>query len=84
VVDGSRVTTVTRDDHSVDYIVLRHTVENMPREEKRPRCSESDLLMAFPLLHPSQKPPEDSQNVYAYLPIRDFGFKVRLAFTCSR
>lgn len=60
---------------STKYVLFRHTVDNMPNEEKREHISESEILLAFPLA--GGKPKIESQYTFAFLPIAKFGFKVR-------
>jgi hypothetical protein len=51
-------------------------VNGFSPEPKRPGCSHSEILLAFPITRGGE-PWIQSQNVYAFLPIRDYGFKVR-------
>jgi hypothetical protein len=60
---------------STKYVLFRHTVDNMPKEEKREHISESEILLAFPLA--GGKPKSEGQYTFAFLPIAKFGFKVR-------
>jgi hypothetical protein len=57
------------------YIVMRHRARNLPSEQKREGVSESELLLAFPV-DENNEPKLDPQQVFAFLPIRDYGFKV--------
>jgi hypothetical protein len=57
--------------------VTSSSVRGLPPESKRPGCTESEILLAFPITN-SREPLITSQKVYAFLPIRDYGFKVRL------
>jgi hypothetical protein len=57
------------------YIIVRHTVQNLPEDERRPGVSESEVVLAFPVLE-NTNPMIEDQNVYAYLPIDDYGFAV--------
>ncbi|OJJ46186.1 hypothetical protein ASPZODRAFT_2071477 [Penicilliopsis zonata CBS 506.65] len=60
----------------LDYIIIKHTVQDMPDDEKRHEISQSDILLAFPNTDsPGQS---EKHQVYAFLPIRDYGFKFLL------
>jgi len=60
------------------YAVMDHTVDNLPPEKKRGNAKRSQITLAFPfdivcgIWVPKIKP----QQVYAFLPIRDYGFEV--------
>ncbi|KAI9763964.1 MAG: hypothetical protein M1840_008998 [Geoglossum simile] len=56
------------------YIVRRHRVDGLPPEPKRPGCSQSEIVLAFPIESNSEEPRSSPQKVYAFLPIRDYGF----------
>ena len=58
------------------YIVKRHTVGGLPPEPKRPGCSQSEIVLAFPIERDTEDPKPSPQKVYAFLPIRDYGFVV--------
>ncbi|KAK0721152.1 hypothetical protein B0H67DRAFT_536144 [Lasiosphaeris hirsuta] len=72
--DGMRITTLHGDDNTWRYLVTRHRVDGLPREPKRPECSESEILLAFPLADFRRGPVTETQSVYAFLPIRGYGF----------
>jgi hypothetical protein len=76
--NGIQITTLHYDAVSWDFIVKSHLVSNMPGEPKRPGCSVSEILIAFPILNYKSGPQKDSQSVYAFLPIRDYGFRFLL------
>lgn len=67
----------------LQYLISTHNVKNLPQEEKRPDWSETSILLAFPVIEATQQPRLRFQNVYAFLPIRTYGFKVRLIFRRS-
>ena len=58
------------------YIVLRHIVESLPPESRRPNWLNSELVLAFPITDFTEMPHVGLQNVYAILPIKSYGFKV--------
>ncbi|KAI0458578.1 hypothetical protein F5B21DRAFT_500471 [Xylaria acuta] len=70
-------------DASSPYIVSRYQVSNLPHEETRKGHDKSELILAFPRAvngHPMElleesKPTKETHNVYAFLPIRNYGFK---------
>jgi hypothetical protein len=64
------------DGKEMNYLVMRYRARNLPPEEKREGVRESELLLAFPVDDENQ-PKLDAQQVYAFLPIRDYGFKVQ-------
>lgn len=49
--------------------MYKHQVTNLPEETKRPGCTYSDLVLAFPFLDRDEEPHDDPQMVYAGLPI---------------
>lgn len=70
-----------QDGDSRSYKIIRHPISDLPLEPKRPDCHESEILLAFPLrrsLSIVEEPLIASQKVYAFLPIRDYGFKVSM------
>jgi hypothetical protein len=79
--DGKNLFTVlSRGDSATRYLVRKHVVIHNTPEKKRPSCSESEMLLAFPDFNCFNKTQITSQSVYAFLPIRDFGFKVCVMF----
>lgn len=61
------------------YIITRYPVHYLPAEPKRPGCQQSEILLAFPVpVIGSDAAEINSQHVYAFLPIRDYGFKFLL------
>jgi len=57
------------------YLVWRHTATGMPKEERRPGIDSSEIVVAFPLGRNGDEPILEEQSVYAFLPVRDYGFK---------
>jgi len=60
---------------SSSYQITKYPVDLLPLEPKRPACTLTEILLAFPVKTPGE-PWIESQKVYAFLPIRDYGFKV--------
>ncbi|KAF2679081.1 hypothetical protein K458DRAFT_408347 [Lentithecium fluviatile CBS 122367] len=56
------------------FEVIRSPVDDMPRDPKRLGCTASEILLAFPV-SPNGEPWIAAQKVYAFLPVRDHGFK---------
>lgn len=71
---GEHITNLRQDGTSSMYIVRKHTVKDLPTDPKRGDRTESDLCFAFPITEDYMARIEP-QSVYAYLPIRDYGFK---------
>ncbi|GAB1312416.1 hypothetical protein MFIFM68171_02626 [Madurella fahalii] len=60
------------------YFVVKRRVTKLPDDEKRMGCSESEVLLSFPVLDCDQEPRAEAQSVYAFLPIKSYGFKFLL------
>jgi len=76
LVDSALIISLAMNDSISRYLVRHHTVKNLPSEEKRPHCHESEILLAFPLAEPQADGMLGSKAVYAFLPIRDYGLPV--------
>lgn len=81
--DGKETIHLSEDNTSMRYVVLRYRATNLPPDEKRDGVKESELLMAFPVDEENQ-PRLTAQEVFAFLPIRDYGFKVGMLPTVDR
>lgn len=57
------------------YIIVRHTVDRLPIDERRAEVTASEVVLAFPISEDTGPIIED-QNVYAFLPVDDYGFSV--------
>ncbi|KAM5350326.1 hypothetical protein ACJ41O_006831 [Fusarium nematophilum] len=57
------------------YVVSHHQVSQLPHDAKRDGSAGSEILIAFPAVASSQPSRIETQNVYAFFPIRDYGFK---------
>ncbi|KAL2688953.1 hypothetical protein Neosp_003003 [[Neocosmospora] mangrovei] len=66
-----------RNSEQSRFVVTRHSVTGLPDDPKRPGCTDSEMLMAFPVADDGS-PYISTQHVYAFLPIRDYGFKFLL------
>jgi len=58
------------------YLVTKHLVTGLPVEPKREGLTSTEVRLAFPITVDNEAE-ISSQNVYAFLPIRDYGFQVR-------
>ncbi|EEU43645.1 uncharacterized protein NECHADRAFT_82646 [Fusarium vanettenii 77-13-4] len=72
----SHITQLHRGPTVSDYIVVKHLVSNLPEEKGRVGVTESEISLAFPPLHETSE--GHTHAVYAFLPIRDYGFKFLL------
>ncbi|RSM02003.1 hypothetical protein CDV31_011086 [Fusarium ambrosium] len=57
-----------------NYIIVKHFVSKLPEDKDRLGVVESEISLAFPPLHETSD--GHTHAVYAFLPIRDYGFKV--------
>jgi hypothetical protein len=73
--DGAKMIRLHHDASSSTFKIIERLVRNMPRDPKREGCTASEVLLAFPI-GPEGEPWIAAQKVYAFLPIRDYGFKV--------
>ncbi|KAI0856471.1 hypothetical protein F4860DRAFT_518768 [Xylaria cubensis] len=77
--DESRRTTILRHNNLIlSYYVIRHDVYGLPSEPKRMNKTKSTIELAFPTTADCDEPVIEPQQVYAFLPIRDYGFKFLL------
>ena len=74
-VDGANMIDLKHDFTLSRFKIIKRPVENMPDDSKREGCTISQLLLAFPISLRGE-PWIAPQKVYAFLPIRDYGFKV--------
>jgi hypothetical protein len=70
-----QVITLRSDNNAMKYLTTSHTVTQLPHDEKRAGCSSSHILLAFPVSE-NGSPEISPQHVFAFLPVRDYGFKV--------
>jgi Histidine kinase-, DNA gyrase B-, and HSP90-like ATPase len=61
-------------DETLQYFVVRHITSDMPIEPKRRAMETSEVVLAFPFIE--NKPAFHLQKAYAFLPVRDSGFRV--------
>jgi len=77
------VVTLQQDSKVSKYIVTNHTAKQLPSEPKREGVQESQILLAFPVQE-NLEPKLEQQQVYAFLPVRDYGLQVcfRIKYMC--
>jgi hypothetical protein len=73
---GLQFVTIAHERATVKYVTRKHTVRKMPPESKRLSVSQSEIVLAFPIADANEEPLPTTHQVYAFLPIREFGFKV--------
>lgn len=73
--ESDRIVVLQAGMESLKYLVRTHVVEGLPKEIRRANWSHTNILLAFPVPESSDKPLLKPQNVYAFLPIRNYGFK---------
>jgi hypothetical protein len=59
------------------YLLVNHFIKTSAAEKKRPNISRTEIVLAFPL-ELDGSPKISKQAVHAFLPIRKYGFSVRL------
>lgn len=62
------------------YVIERQTVENLPPDPRREGVTTSEVMVAF-TVKDRITPIIEAQQVFAFLPIQEFGFKVSLTST---
>ncbi|EXJ77094.1 hypothetical protein A1O3_10252 [Capronia epimyces CBS 606.96] len=67
---------LTQDDKTMRYLVSSYTARSLAPEPKRPGATESQIMLAFPDFAETET--IEPQKVYAFLPIRDYGFNFLL------
>ena len=81
--DGLEVVRLLHNKASSTLNITRYPVVSLPSDPKRLGCTASEILLAFPTTE-SGEPLVEPQSVYAFLPVRDYGFKVSvLPGSCS-
>jgi hypothetical protein len=80
--DGGPFIAIQKDQQAVRYMVMHHNATGLPIEARRPGVLSSEVVLAFPI-DDNQKPKLEPQQVYAFLPIRDYGFEVRAFYLSS-
>lgn len=71
---GGLITQLHRGLTISDYIVVKHLVSDLPEDKDRAGVRESEISLALPPLYETFE--DHTYAVYAFLPVRDYGFKV--------
>lgn len=74
--DTDRVTVLYAGEETSRYLIRTHVIKDLPKEHKRPNWLQTKILLAFPIAEFPEQPRLTPQNVYAFLPIRNYGLKV--------
>lgn len=72
--ENDRIIVLQNDSESLKYITKTHLVKGLPQEAKRRDVVETSIGLAFPFSVGEERGIVRTQNVYAFLPIRDYGF----------
>ncbi|KAI1426993.1 hypothetical protein F5Y12DRAFT_793314 [Xylaria sp. FL1777] len=78
VAGGESIRTIHIGSRELRYLIIQHSVQDLPTEVKRLGAAQSELVLAFPLSNSPDEPQSGVQNVYAFLPIGAYGFKFLL------
>lgn len=73
--DSDRIVTLQADSETLKYLIRTHVVDDLPKEPKRPDWTHTKVLLAFPVPESPEKPLLKPQKVYAFLPVRNYGFR---------
>jgi hypothetical protein len=74
--DGQQIINLDQNAAFSSFKITRFLVDPVQPDPKRLGCAQSEILLAFPF-NQSGEPQIEPQSVYAFLPIRNYGFKVR-------
>ncbi|KAF5689039.1 hypothetical protein FDENT_4541 [Fusarium denticulatum] len=72
--EAVRISVQGDDITTKEFIVHRHVVEKLPPEPQREGVVSSEVIIAF-TLDSEANPVADTQKVFAFLPVDDFGFR---------
>ncbi len=79
---SDRIVILETGAETLKYLVRTHVIRDLPAELKRPNWPQTKLLLAFPVPDSEEQPVLRPQSVYAFLPIRNYGFKVTKSSMC--
>lgn len=77
-------TTIWVGDTTVRYLIREQVVENLPQEKRRLNWRRTKILLGFPVAEGVEQSQLAGQNVYAFLPIRNYGLRVGHLFSPVR
>ena len=63
-------------ENTFQYLIRTHVIQDLPKEHKRLHWPQTKILLGFPIGEFPEEPRIVPQNVYAFLPIRNYGLKV--------
>ncbi|KAG8157112.1 hypothetical protein KVR01_013102 [Diaporthe batatas] len=69
--------TTDKRTETTKYLIERQTVEDLPSDPRRDTVAASEVVVAFPIKDQST-PIVESQQIFAFLPVQNHGFKVIL------
>ncbi|KAI0406032.1 hypothetical protein F4802DRAFT_560462 [Xylaria palmicola] len=78
VTNSEAITTIRIGPRELRYLIIRHSVLDLPIEAKRMGVAQSELVLAFPINDLPDEPQSGVQNVYAFLPISAYGLRFLL------
>jgi hypothetical protein len=74
--NGDEMINLTQDKVTMSYLIRRYMVTSLPsKERRRSGVKSSETVLAFPI-DQNKEPIIAPQQVFAFLPIHDFGFSV--------
>ncbi|UPX11197.1 uncharacterized protein EKO05_0001817 [Ascochyta rabiei] len=73
--DYDRIVLLQTGADSLRFLTRTHVVTSVPQEAKRKNWTETKITIAFPLPSEEGKPALKPHHVYAFLPIRSYGFR---------
>lgn len=77
VAHGLSNVTVYSGQESTEYAMYSKNIPNLPHDDRRIGTTEAELKLVFPVHQSSRNRKDKVALVHAFLPIRDYGFKVR-------
>jgi hypothetical protein len=72
--DSNHIVVLQDGIDSLKYLTWTHVAVDLPQEVRRKDCIETDLMLAFPFPSEGERSILEPHNVYAFQPIRDYGF----------
>lgn len=79
-IGDDRTYTLHTERQTSEYLIRSHVIEDLPQEKRRPNWKRTEILLGFPEANGPGMPQRVPQNVYAYLPIRNYGLKASNTF----
>jgi hypothetical protein len=78
-IDGDSDIVILKDSRSEPehYLMVKHIAKTFEHEKKREGVTKSEIVLAFPITQ-AGTPKIAKQPVYAFLPLKSYGFTVRV------